>query len=158
MSAGQSPQDRLALSRERLHLAMRTPPKPPINPTSSLGWRWLEALQSEPGIRVVMEALRLWWEQYPLRTVATQVAQSASAALTPMAQRNPLGLMLVALVAGGLLTLARPWRWISLPAIFAGVLPQILVKLVTQVPPSTWLERLDALLRHGSEPQDTAQK
>jgi hypothetical protein len=144
-----TPQARLALSRERMRLAMRSPTKPQAHAANTLGLNWLQTLKSEPGTRIVLDALCLWWEQYPLRTIGTQLAQSFRTVLAPMAQRNPLGLVLVALVAGGLLTWVKPWRWMALPTILAGVLQQVIVKLVDQVPPSTWLDGLDALLRRG---------
>jgi hypothetical protein len=74
---------------------------------------------------------------------------SVKAVLAPWAQRNPLGLVLTAFVAGGLMNFLRPWRWIPLSALLAGLLPQILFKLVAQVQPASWVEILHSLLQQG---------
>jgi hypothetical protein len=123
----------LAISRERLRLALHAP-RPPSKAHGTDGLGWLNALQSEPCTRLVREALG------------------------PIAQRNPLGLMLVAFAAGGLIALTKPWRWIPLPAILAGVLPEILAKLMAQAPPSTWLDALEALIRRSGSTEDPSPK
>jgi hypothetical protein len=139
-----------------MRVAMRAHPGPSPHAANTVGWSWLEKLQSEPGTRVMLDALRLWWQQYPLRTVGTQVAQSVRNVLTPIAQRNPLGLVVAAFAVGGLLTLAKPWRWISVPAVLAGALPQVLAKMAAQVPPSSWFDGLDALLRRSAQPPENS--
>jgi hypothetical protein len=55
-------------------------------------------------------------------------AQAATVLVQPIARRHPYALVLGAAVAGGLLMLARPWRWISTPALLAGLLPQIMAE------------------------------
>jgi hypothetical protein len=127
MNSPRPPELRLVISRERLRVALQVP-GPPSKVSGSSGW--LNVLQSVPCTRLVLEAL------------------------TPIAQRNPLGLMLTALAAGALLTWAKPWRWSPLSGIVAGVLPEILAKLVAQVPPSTWLDGLDALFRRNVAPEE----
>lgn len=138
-----APQQRLALTRERLRLALQTPPAP------SGGAR-----ASGSGTHVVLDALRLWWQQYPLRAVGERAADLIRSVVAPVAQAHPLGLVLGALAVGGLLVLVKPWRWISLPAMVASVLPQILPKILAEMPTSTWLDGLDALLRSGYKPKE----
>lgn len=146
------PEIRLALSRERIRLALRaldahkasSNPTSPSSSTASpspfasvlsalLGGGWREVLQSEPLV-------------------------SARARLATLAQRHPLGLVLAALAAGGVLALAKPWRWFSVPPLLAAILPQMLGSLAAQVPPATWISALDALLERGSAPTAQASK
>jgi len=63
---------------------------------------------------------------------------AARAALRPTAQRHPLGLMLGALLMGGLLVWSRPWRWLLGPALSAGWMPQLLLWAITQRPIRSW--------------------
>jgi MFS family permease len=135
---------------------MRAPSAAPGAATITKDGSLLEKLKSEPAASVALEALRRWWEQYPLQTAAKELTQSLRAVLVPIAQRNPLGLVLAAFLAGGLVTLAKPWRWMSLQGIFLGALPQILAKVVAQVPVATWLDRGDASQRPGTEREDDA--
>lgn len=158
MSTRPAPEIRLAISRERIRLALCAPPSVPTPNSKAPGAGWLDALLAEPGTGLVLEALGLWWARHPMHSIGTQWAQTFRTALTPMAQRNPAALILAAFAVGGLIALAKPWRWISAPQAFAGALPQVLVNLVAQVPPATWLKGLDALLRSGLSPEVPEQK
>lgn len=126
MSHDPTPADRLALSRERLRLAMRDAP-PHARATEGRatggGADWLAALKSSPGGSVVIEAVGRWWAQHPLRLFGMVAADAANALVKTAAQRQPLGLVLAALVLGGAFAWSRPWRWILTPALFAGLLP-----------------------------------
>lgn len=53
-------------------------------------------------------------------------ATTADAVLEPVAQRHPWRLVLGAAALGGLLAWSRPWRWVVVPALFAGLVPQLL--------------------------------
>jgi hypothetical protein len=61
------------------------------------------------------------------------VTHAARAALMPIAQRSPVGLVLVAFAAGGLLVAAKPWRWNALATMVAGAVPQVLNRWMAQV-------------------------
>lgn len=156
--APQNPQDRLALSRVCLRQAMRTLPS---HPTAAAGQAhvgqapsWLESLRSEPATRVLLDAISAWWAQHPLQTATSVVANSAKAVLNPLVQRNPWGVVLTALVVGGVLVWVRPWRWISLSAVFAGLLPQVLSKIAAQMHAQSWVDILNAVLQQGLKPKE----
>ncbi len=130
---------RLALSRDRLRRAMLDHTKPKRASSQDSDPSWLDRLKSFPGAAVVIDALSGWWARHPLNALSAVAVDAARAAVQPVAQRNPLALMLVALVLGGALAWTRPWRWILKPALFAGLLPQVASKIVSQVPIETWL-------------------
>lgn len=134
---------RLLLSRERLRREMveRSAPKRSSATAGAdgptVGWQdWLKQM---PVAGVLFEALSSWWANHPLNGVASVAAGAARASLVPMAQRNPLGLMLIAVVLGAALVATRPWRWLLKPALFAGLVPQMLSKLVAHVPFESWM-------------------
>jgi hypothetical protein len=80
------------------------------------------------------------------------VAIAARELLRPMAQRNPIGMVLGAAAVGGALVLFKPWRWISVPNLAAGLLPQLLAKLVTQLRPVSWAEVLAGWMKADTPP------
>ena len=73
------------------------------------------------------------------------VADVAKGIVQPMAQRHPLRLLAGAVLLGGLLAWSRPWRWVLTPALFAGLLPQLIAKVMGQMPPEAWLGLLAVL-------------
>ena len=145
-------EQRLLASRERMRLAMRRPAAGSTH-TQGQGPDWLDALKAHPGAAVLLDLLRGWWSRQPLRVSGMLFADAAKGLIQPLAQRNPLGLMLGALLFGALLAWTRPWRWILKPALFAGLLPQLFNKLVGQVPLQSWLAVLASLLAEKTTPQ-----
>ena len=157
--------ERLAMSRERMRQSMRA--VMPRHKEAHLPGElpaWLDKLKSIPGVSLVVDAVQSWWSRHPLR-VATLVATDASKTLIrPFAQRHPIGLVVGALVVGGLLAWARPWRGYLKPALFVGLLPQLASKVMAQIPIESLMAVLTTLTqppeaKTGSkpEPQDNEQ-
>jgi hypothetical protein len=59
------------------------------------------------------------WRQSPWRVLLQVADQAADTLLRPSAQTHPVGLVLAAGAAGGLVVLARPWRWLPATSLLA---------------------------------------
>lgn len=95
---------------------------------------WLASLKSLPIAGIVIDALSGWWAQHPLR-IAVVVGSSAAEVLArPIAERNPLGLVLGSAVLGAAVVWSRPWRWLLKPALFAGLTQRLLSSALARVP------------------------
>jgi hypothetical protein len=105
---------------------------------------WLSGLAAIPGAGVLVDAVRSWWAQHPLRVAALVAIDASKTLLLPLARRNPVGLVVGALVVGGVIAWVRPWRGILKPALFAGLLPQLIAKAMAHVPVESWLSVLSA--------------
>ena len=133
------PAERLAVSREHLRAALAGEPSGPRRdgadgrnaPAEPEHKNGFDTLSSLPGVRLLVEALGLWWDHHPLRATGLLAAEAAKAAVAPLAQRHPWLLVAGALVVGGLLARSRPWRWGLPSALFAGLLPQLLATSLT---------------------------
>jgi hypothetical protein len=128
-----SPAERLSRSREQLRLSLNE-----TSPASGDGNRrrdrsatrtWVDALL--PGVAGLV---RHWWSGHPLRAAAGMAAGVATLALRPLAARHPWGLVAGAVVLGGLLAWTRPWRWPLKSALWAGLLPQLMLALLKATP------------------------
>lgn len=157
--------DRLAESRERLRQAMQTIVKPPQRASSggassslfgATGSAWLDSLKTVPGINVIVEAVSSWWMRHPLYLASGVAGEAARAALQPVAQKNPVALVLGALIFGAVLVWTRPWRWIARPALLAGLFPQVLSKVIAHAPVSSWMSVLSSVIDGQRRPGSTA--
>lgn len=120
---------RLDESREHLRRALlgepgmagdgSGPPRPSTTPA------WMARIKALPVVGLLMQAAQAWWTRHPLHLAGTLAVTAADSMLKPIAQRHPLRLVLGAAAVGGLLAWSRPWRWAA-PALFAGLLPQLL--------------------------------
>lgn len=138
MSLDVSPCERLAASRERLRQAMQQSPhtgaSPGNNPESLLGGL-LGHLQTSPGLGLVVDVLQAWWQKQPIRVALLLASETTKVLVQPVAQRHPYALVLAAAAVGGLTVMLRPWRWISTPALLAGLMPQILSEIMKHLSP-----------------------
>ena len=146
---------RLALSRERLRLAMRpggsanesaehghAPPaadSSPRAPRADSHQDWLTRLRAVPGVEILIEVVAQRWQRHPLRLAGQVAGDVAEAWLRPVAREHPLRLVLGALAVGGVLAWARPWRALPRPARWAVLAMPIVSQAVALVP-------LDSLL------------
>jgi hypothetical protein len=147
------PQTRLAVSRSRLrlHLQQWQSQQKPEAPDTQRSW--LDALQAEPGTRVLLNALQLWWAQQPWHQASAALAASVGQLLRPLAQRSPLLLVVGAAALGGALVLLKPWRLLSLTTLAAGLLPQLLPKLLALLRPLSWIDMLNGWLQTANKPE-----
>lgn len=147
----QSPAVRLAHSRERLREALReaavTRRGASAARAASPAGAWLDSLKSIPGAGVIIETLSSCWARHPLRIAGGVAEDAANAALRPYAQRHPLALVAGAMLVGALFVWARPWHGLLKPALFAGLLPQLFVRAMAQVPSRSWMAVLTSLVQ-----------
>lgn len=138
--------DRLALSRERLRLALRVDAA--ALAAASASPAWLDRLHTVPAAHIALQALAQWWARSPWRLAGRIGADAAQAVVKPVAQRHPWALVLGATAAGALFAWSRPWRWMLKPALFAGLLPQLArhsLKAAVPTSAGSWLSILAAL-------------
>ncbi|MDO9284577.1 MAG: hypothetical protein Q7U26_06740 [Aquabacterium sp.] len=121
---------RLEASRAQLRRALLGAPDDAHDgsgpPGASTTPAWLASLKAMPGVGLLVAAAEAWWSRHPLHLAGTIAVTAADAVLKPVAQRHPLRLVLGAAALGGLLAWSRPWRWVVVPALFAGLVPQLL--------------------------------
>lgn len=122
---------RLALSRERLRQALSEISRPHAEHSNA---ERTDAPAQSPAVELMLDAVRTVWAKRPLGRALDTTAQLGRAALRPVAQRHPWGLVLGAALAGGLLAASRPWRLPFKPAIVVAWLPQLLLWTLAQMP------------------------
>jgi hypothetical protein len=149
---------RVALSRERLRQAMQTTSAPsgasaPGGSTTASA-NLFDALKSIPGAGIFLDAVNTWWAQHPLHTAGLVATGAAKAIVQPMAQKNPFGLMIAMVLLGAMVAWKKPWRWLLTPALFAGLLPQLVSKFVTHMPLEAWLAAFESRNQPQSQTQD----
>ncbi len=137
MSSQPSPCERLAQSRERLRQAIKQEygSRASGEGTDHFLTSLLGNLQTAPGASLVGGVLQAWWRKQPLRVALLLAGETATVLVQPVARRHPYALVLGAAAAGGLMVLVRPWRWISTPALMAGLLPQVMTEIMGHLRP-----------------------
>jgi hypothetical protein len=101
---------------------------------SSFASHLIERVKAMPGVAVILDALRSWWAQHPLHTAGTVATEASRRLAAPIANRNPVALVVGAALFGALLMLTRPWRWMLRPALFAGLLPALVARAIRELP------------------------
>lgn len=138
--------DRIEASRARLQLAMSPPPPTSTDRAGAHAPSWLHSVTDLPLVTAVIDSVTAWWSQHPLRPVVSVASEASTAVVKPLAQRNPLTLVLVAGVIGAGLAWTRPWRWIFRSALFAGLVPQLASRVVSSLPIESWMSLAGASL------------
>ena len=132
--------ERIKLSRARLRAAMLPPPAVTAGQAARANrLAWLDWLKDQPAIGILIDTLQSWWLRHPLRAAVHVASEAGNAVARPIAQHNPLTLVVVAGVVGAVLAWSRPWRWAIKPALFAGLLPQLVSRVVANLPLESWL-------------------
>ena len=142
MSApGLSPAERLALSRERLRIAMAHPSTTPQGPGPTRpGTGLLDLLKSAiPGASLLIDTLSAWWERHPLHTTGLLAGGLAQSVLRPLAQRHPLAMVAGAVALGAVLVFSRPWRWAFKPPMLSALGPALLSSLLASATVQSWI-------------------
>lgn len=136
---------RLALTRERLRLAMM--PAPHAQASRPLrSFFTATRLKDFPVIGTIIEALQAWWLNHPIRPVASVAIEASNTLVEPLARSNPFALVAGAAALGALFVWSRPWRWLFGPALFAGLVPQLASRLVSNLPIESWMTMLGTAL------------
>ncbi len=155
--------ERLARSREHIRQSIDAIAVPPprlaattvgATPGSTLE-TVLEKFLSLPGVDIVVDTAQSWWKYHPWRAVGAVAADASRAAVTPVATRHPVALVLGAALAGALLLRWGPWRWVAKRTLMAGFIPRLATRVAANVPMESWLSALAILRRSQTRPVKT---
>lgn len=144
----------IEMTRERLRRAMLPAPVEEAPPGTAPPL--FDRVKHFPVIGVVLEALDGWWSNHPLRPVAQVAVEASNAVVQPLAKRNPLILVMGAAAVGAALVWSRPWRWLFGSALFAGLVPQVATRVVSNLPIESWMTMLGTALAQPAVPADAA--
>ncbi len=145
--------ERIELSRARLRAAMLPPALPAPEPGSG-PLAWLERIKDQPSIAVIIDTLQGWWSRHPMRPLVQVASDATNAVAKPIAQHNPLAMVLAAGLLGIVFAWSRPWRWALKPALFAGLMPQLVSRVVANLPLESWLSAFTATAAGNTSPPE----
>lgn len=145
-----TPAQRLAISREHLRAAMRTPA--PRGRAAGIAGALRERVRSNSTLSLVLEIAESWWRRHPMRDAATLAGEASRAVVAPLARRNPIRFVLLAFVGGVVIARLRPWRWFLRRRLFGGLTRQVLSRVIASIPSATWLAMVAGLTTRGSKP------
>jgi hypothetical protein len=143
---------RIELSRARLRNVMLPPPALQHEPGAGRGTSWLHSFKQQPAVGIVIDTVKSWWSKHPLRAVLNVAIDASSAVIKPIAQHNPKTLVFAAALLGAAFAYSRPWRWALKPALFAGLMPQLISRVVSTLPLEAWLSVIGSTLPGGTLP------
>lgn len=147
-----TPLEKLLRSRERLRTALTARPESPTESPNSAQPGWHASLMAVPGASIIVDALTSWWSQHPLRMAALVGEEAGNALIRPTAQKHPFLLVAGALMFGAALMRLKPWRWGFRKVLLAGLLPQLVSKLVSELPVSSWMTLLSQFAQEKQQP------
>ena len=139
-----TPVERLALSRERLRVAIAHNAAPGASSTAAPGAGLLGILKTAlPGASVLIDtlgpSLKQWWARHPLHTSSQLASGVAQTVLRPIAQRYPMALVAGAVVLGAALAWSRPWRWAFRPHLLSTLGPALLSSVLASAAVQSWI-------------------
>lgn len=143
-----TPAQRLAISREHLRAAMRTPPRSTHRPGVAGALR--ERLRSNSTLALMMEIIDSWWHRHPMRSAAVLAGEASRTVVGPLARRKPIQFVLLAFAGGVLIAWLRPWRWFLHRRMFGGILRQLLPRMLAAIPSASWLALFAGLVGRGA--------
>ncbi|MEO8058019.1 MAG: hypothetical protein ABI671_06810 [Burkholderiales bacterium] len=153
-----TPIERIEASRVRLRRAMQRPPALQTHEAATGPLAWLASLRDQPSIAVAIDALQSWWSRHPMRPLVHAARGATTAVAKPIAQHNPVALVVAAGVFGAVFAWSRPWRWALKPALFAGLMPQLFSRAFAGLPLESWLAVFTSTLPAGRRPAEPQQK
>jgi len=119
------------------------------------GWSWLGSLRSNPVVQLLTESISSWWANHPLHAYTSLADGIARDAVAPLARRHPRTMVAGAVVVGALIVWSKPWRWLIKPALFTGIVSQLVSHVVAQVPIDSILSTITSFTEER-EPAPTA--
>jgi hypothetical protein len=147
--------ERIELSRARLRHAMQPPPALQTSVAATGPLAWLERIRDQPSIAVIIDTLQNWWSRHPMRPLVHVASEASNAVVRPIAQHNPVALVVAAGLVGAVFAWSRPWRWALKPALFAGLLPQLVSRVVANLPLESWLAVLGSTVSGTRTPTES---
>lgn len=156
-----TPAQRLARSREQIResiVEVAPPPRHAVHvgdpgAASSALQSLLDKAMSVPALNVIVDAAQSWWRYHPWRAVGAVAADAGRLAVTPVANRHPVLLVLGAALAGAVLLRWGPWKWVAKRTVVAGFVPRLVTRVAATLPLESWLSAF-AFLR--GKPESTS--
>jgi hypothetical protein len=148
-----SPAARLEQSREALRVALRRPSAGHAAEGAAPPSAWAREFAALPLVGPAIDATRIWWEEHPARAAAAVAATAARCALSPVAHRHPVVLVVAAATVGAGVVALKPWRWMTQPAVLAGLLSPLASAAIGRIPLPSWISLAATLMAsHEARP------